>query len=285
MEVMNNTAPMDGAMKLQSSSEDATGKEGASQLPPGPESDPQTPPPSEQKQQSSVPPQAAAAGGDADKPAAATPQPKVGKENRHSRPSLVQGVAEWEFPENVDDKAAFVATSLQQGSDATPREPSSPQPKKKRESSPTIKTPRPTRGKRKRYDEKSLEENIIGFQDKRESILFSSPQSRGKGRQVHDDDDEDYFEKTIVPKAFNIEFDKRFVNYAVAPDGSEQKEKFVWTVGNGGQPASLGFSEADMEEVPDLPKRTTKGRSRVGPMYQARIPALGASGDGFETPG
>ena len=275
MEVMNSQpqGPTNGTGKQSS---DNPTKDGVSQLLPRQDPEPQTPA-NEQHQQPSKPQETVGDG--SNKPPTTTAQSVLGKENRLSRPSMVQGLAEWEFPENVGDKSAFVSASLQHGSDATPCEPSSPQCTREKEPAP-IRTPRPTRGKRKRYDEKTLEGNVIGFQDKRECLLFSSPQNRG--RRTHDDDDDDYFEKTIVPKAFNIEFDRRFVKYAVAPDGSEQKEKFVWSFEEGDQAASLDLSEARIEEVPDLPKRTMKGRSRVGPMYQARIPAFGELEDGCE---
>lgn len=206
----------------------------------------------------------------------------LGKENRLSRPTLVQGVSEWEFPDGVVDKSTFVSTSLQEGTDASSIEPSSPSPTQQNAVlGPVPRTPRPTRGKRKRYDEKSLENNVIG---KRESILFGSPQKR---RARSDDDQDAYFEKTIVPKAFEIEFDNRFLDYATAPDGRKMKEKFVWSLeeGKGSQPLSLDVIGARIEIVSDLPKRTKKGLSRVGPMYQARIPEWGDTWDDHETPG
>jgi hypothetical protein len=274
MEFMNPDlqSPVSGTADQSSCHE--TAAEGNSHLVPRQETAPQRHCSGPSKQQESQ--------GDAvNKQAAITAQPVLGKENRLSRPSLVQGLAEWEFPGEIGDKSTFLNASLQQGIDATPHELSSLPPKERTVPQGGIRTPRPTRGKRKRYDEKTLEANVIGFQDKRESILFSSPQSRGK--RGHNEDE--FFEKTIVPKAFNVEFDQRFIDYAIAPDGTKMKEKFVWSFGKKDPALSLTLSGARMETVPDLPKRIKKGLSRVGPMYQARIPEWGKSGNEYETPG
>lgn len=209
-------------------------------------------------------------------------QPTYGKENCLSRPTLVQGISEWEFPEGIGDISVYVTASLQEGTDSTSLEPSSSSPTPQAASQgPVPRTPRPTRGKRKRYDEKTLENNVIG---RRESILFGSPQSR---RTLSNDDENTHMEKTIVPKAFDIQFDKRFVDYATAADGRTMEEKFVWTFdeGNAMQPLSLEMGDATIETVANLPKRNKKGLSRVGPMYQARIPEWGDTWDDHETPG
>jgi hypothetical protein len=121
------------------------------------------------------------------KQAAIIAQSELGKENRFLRSSLVQGLAEWEFPGKIGDKSTFLNASLQQGIDATPHELSSLLPKEWTVPQGGIWTQRPTREKQKRYDEKTLEANVIGFQDKWESILFSSPHSRGK--QGHNEDE------------------------------------------------------------------------------------------------
>jgi hypothetical protein len=195
--------------------------------------------------------------------------PAGGKE-KTSRPSLVSGLSEWNFPAGVMDKSRFVGESLRKGSDAKviSRE-SSKTPSPTHPSTPPRQA-RPARVKRVRYDEKSLEENVIGAEDLNDRPVFGSPRSR---RRITEDP---VFEKKIHPKATGIEFDTRFLGFAVAADGSKMEEKLVWTTSDqSNEEISHDIRKACVEMIPDLPKRLKKSLSRVGPMYQARIPRKG----------
>ncbi|KAG7364751.1 PHD-finger domain containing protein [Nitzschia inconspicua] len=195
----------------------------------------------------------------------------VEKENV-SRRSLVLEVSGWNFPAGSMDKSKFVGESLRMGLDAkkiVSGETSEVAPYDETVliylSTPPKKTRR-ARRKPIRYDEKSLEDNIIGVSAQIERPLFGSPRSR---RRANEDPT---FENKIKPKANGVEFDTRFLNFAVSSDGSNMEEKLVWTLTDqSGDIIPHDSREADLESIPDPPKRR-KQSSRVGPMYQARIP-------------
>lgn len=194
-------------------------------------------------------------------------------ENGHPvrRNTLVHGMSGWSFPKGIADKSKFVSDSLRNGTDAKvivsapPSKASSP--KAGDVEHPTTPPRRRRNTKRVRYDEKTLEENVIGVPDQVDRPLFGSPRSR---RRVTENPT---FEKKINPKATGVVFDSRFLKFAVAQDGSKKEEKLVWAIRD--QSGNFVFHDsrdAILETIPDRPKRCNKSMSRVGPMYQARVP-------------
>jgi hypothetical protein len=181
-----------------------------------------------------------------------------------SRPTLVHGVSQWDFPLGTRNKSEFVFESLRGGFDAkvvTSDITSFTHPKTQ---------PRHCRNTRKRqlqFSEKASEDKIIRSNEKDESVPFGSPGSR---RRINEGPT---FEKKIRPKATGIEFDTRFLSFALAPDGGIMEEKLVWSIDKSNDDVSYyDRREACMGKIPDLPKRCRESLSRVGPMYQARLP-------------
>lgn len=217
----------------------------------------------------------------------ATEDAATEKKEKASKPSLVDGLSVWDFPVGTLDMSKFVSDSLRRGSDAKVVLSNTTSNEIETSSSTHPSTPpRPTRAartKRIRYDEKALEDNIIGAEEQNERPPFGSPRSR---RRINEDPT---FEKKIHPKATGIEFDTRFLRFATAPDGSKMEEKLVWSADKVIEVISHDSREACIEKIPDLPKRCKKSLSRVGPMYQARIPKKGEAGkddiDWDEPPG
>jgi hypothetical protein len=185
------------------------------------------------------------------------------KRSSSCRKSLVNGVSQWNFPLGILDKSKFVFDSLRQGFDA----------KVVRSTIASLTLPtsqqRQTRNSRKRkihYNEKALEDNVIGAEEKDKRPPFGSPRSR---RRTNEDPT---YETKIKPKAAGVEFDTRFLSFELAPDGSFMVEKLVWSIENTRNNISYDSREASLEKIPDLPKQCSESFSRVGPMYQARIP-------------
>jgi hypothetical protein len=180
-----------------------------------------------------------------------------------TKPTLVHGVSRWDFPVGILDKSKFVLDSLREGFDAKVVT-SNVKPLAHPRSQP--RQTRKTRKRQIQYNEKALEDNIIGAEVKDIRPPFGSPRSR---RRVNEDPT---FEKKIRPKATGVEFDTRFLNFALALDGSRMEEKLVWCIGRSRNDVCFDSREATMEKILDLPKRFRESFSRVGPIYQARIP-------------
>jgi len=195
-----------------------------------------------------------------DRPTRSNPKRKA-----RTMSSRIDYLTEWRFPEETRNRWEFVMAALKKGADAesvgshlksacTPRTTTSPKRKRRRI------TEESTRQRKKKSNSKGTKP-------------VNSKHAEGGGHW-----------KTRIQKACGVAYDSRFLDYPVAQDGSKKEDRLIWC-GRGKEPGDCSIVEsAYMLEVPDIPKRPTKTASRVGPLYQAKVPKWKASHNNIADP-